>query len=322
MTALALLDAAQKTKLAQCEAVIRRGLNAFVEVGDALATVRDEKLYQEQYETFESYCREQWGLERRHAYRLMDAAQVIENVSNWTQIVPATESQARPLTALEPEQQAEAWQRAVETAPNGKITAAHVQDVVDTMLARSSGPARDFDAYVAEREAREPEPVKPAWYQSSESDDWWTPQWLFDLLDAEIGFETDVCASEANHKCDRFFTREQDALRQEWHGRCWMNPPYGRSGGTSIYQWIDAAYRSALHGATVACFIPARTDTTWWWDFCIHGEVRFLKGRIKFANSDSIAPFPSAIVIFWPSVPKQQAQVKWWNVNGLAPVED
>lgn len=175
----------------------------------------------------------------------------------------------------------------------------------------------DGDKYreYAEEET-EPAPIAaPAWYQSSASDDWWTPQWLFELLDAEIGFETDVCASDANAKCGRYFTREQDGLAQAWTGKCWMNPPYGRSGGVSIYAWIEKAHDAALAGATVACFIPARTDTTWWWDFCIYGEVRFLKGRVKFANSDSIAPFPSAVVIFWPFLPSSKSLVTWWPVR-------
>jgi phage N-6-adenine-methyltransferase len=154
------------------------------------------------------------------------------------------------------------------------------------------------------------------WWQSSESDEWETPQWLFDLLNIEIGFELDVCATEANHKCPRYFTREQAALQQAWVGRCWMNPPYGRSGGVSIYQWLEKAYASARQGATVACLIPARTDTTWWWDFCIQGEIRFLKGRIKWPNSSTIAPFPSAVVIFWPFIPENKAEVIWWDVKG------
>jgi hypothetical protein len=66
-------------------------------------------------------------MSRIHAHRLIEAAQVVENVSNWTQTAPATESQARPLTVLPPEAQREVWQAAVETAPNGKVTAAHVQ---------------------------------------------------------------------------------------------------------------------------------------------------------------------------------------------------
>ncbi|MFX0121868.1 MAG: DNA N-6-adenine-methyltransferase [Candidatus Hodarchaeota archaeon] len=159
------------------------------------------------------------------------------------------------------------------------------------------------------------ESSRPDWWQSSEEDDWWTPQWLFDLVDAEIGFEIDVCASDANRKCVKYFTREHDGLAQEWTGKCWMNPPYGRSGGVSIYDWIEKAYASAKQGATVACLIPARTDTLWWWDFCIHGEIRFLKGRLRFENSNTIAPFPSAVVIFWPFVPVSKAKVIWWDVK-------
>ena len=157
----------------------------------------------------------------------------------------------------------------------------------------------------------------PEWYQSSKSDDWWTPQWLFDLLDSEFRFETDVCASDANHKCGRYFTREQDGLAQEWTGTCWMNPPYGRSGGSSpIGHWIEKAFRSAMDGATVVCLVPARTDTSWWWEFCIHGEVRFLPGRLRFSEADNTATFPSAVVVFWPTVPRGRTVVRWWNIRG------
>ena len=98
------------------------------------------------------------------------------------------------------------------------------------------------------------------WYQSSDSDDWWTPQWVFDLLDQEFGFETDVCASAENAKCRRFFSREDNALDQEWTGVCWMNPPYGRSGDQGIYQWMQKDHQAAQMDATVVCFVPTRTD--------------------------------------------------------------
>lgn len=133
MNAELLLSSGETAQLAQHEAIIERGLKTFVDVGAALLAIRDARLYRAQYGTFEDYCRERWGWERRHAYRLMDAAQAVENVSNWTQTIPVTESQARPLTALLPETQPIAWQRAVETAPNGKVTAAHVQAVVTDM---------------------------------------------------------------------------------------------------------------------------------------------------------------------------------------------
>mgnify|MGYP001284267853 CR=1 FL=1 len=154
----------------------------------------------------------------------------------------------------------------------------------------------------------------PDWYQSSESDDWWTPQWLFNRLDREFNFELDVCASPDNATCQNYYSRQDDALQQEWTGICWMNPPYGRTGDQSIYDWMAKAHQSAQQGATVVCLVPARTDTEWWWHHCLEAEIRFLKGRLQFENSDSKAPFPSAVIIFRPGLP-DTGQVKWWKVD-------
>ena len=105
---------------------------------------------------------------------------------------------------------------------------------------------------------------------------------------------TDVCATPDNAKCEQYFTPEMDGLKQEWTGRCWMNPPYGRQ----IGQWLKKAYESAQGGALVVCLIPSRTDTSWWHDYVMRGNVEFLRGRLKFSDSKSCAPFPSAIVVF------------------------
>ena len=121
------LTVSETDRKAQLEATIERGMQTFVEVGLALMEIRDGRLYRAEFGTFEEYCQERWGWERRHAYRLIDAAAAVENVSNWTQNqAPANEAQARPLTSLPPAQQREAWQRVIDTAPNGKITAAIV----------------------------------------------------------------------------------------------------------------------------------------------------------------------------------------------------
>jgi phage N-6-adenine-methyltransferase len=93
-------------------------------------------------------------------------------------------------------------------------------------------------------------------YASSERDTWATPQPLFDQLDAEFGFDIDLCALPCNTKCDRYYTQADDSLAQEWRGTCWMNPPYGRG----IGDWICKAFQSSLFGATVVCLVPARTD--------------------------------------------------------------
>lgn len=134
---------------------------------------------------------------------------------------------------------------------------------------------------------------------SSETDMWATPLSFFESLNAVFKFETDVCATAENAKCQNFYTTEQDGLSQEWRGSCWMNPPYGKTIGA----WVEKAYKSAKeNGATVVCLLPARVDTRWWHDHCAKAEVFFVKGRIKFGDAKSGAPFPSAVVVFRPCV--------------------
>lgn len=129
---------------------------------------------------------------------------------------------------------------------------------------------------------------------SSNTCEWETPQDIFDKLSEEFGgFDLDVCATPENAKCPRFYTKEQDGLSQEWSGKCWMNPPYGRE----ISKWVEKAAQSKAD--LVVCLLPARTDTKWFHNWCIpKGEVRFLPGRLKFGCSKNSAPFPSMIVIF------------------------
>ena len=134
---------------------------------------------------------------------------------------------------------------------------------------------------------------------SSATDDWATPEDFFQKLHREFRFETDVCASLTNAKCEHFYTKEADGLGQNWTGTCWMNPPYGRE----IGRWMEKAYQSARqNGATVVALVPARTDTRWWHQYAIKGEVFFVPGRLKFGNAKASAPFPSAVVVFRPQV--------------------
>lgn len=130
---------------------------------------------------------------------------------------------------------------------------------------------------------------------SSKTDMWATPQAFFDKVAAEHGpFDVDVCALPENAKAPVFFTPADDGLKQEWRGRCWMNPPYGRG----IGDWMRKAYEASQAGAKVVCLVPARTDTAWWHDYAAKGAVTFIRGRLKFGDAASNAPFPSALVIF------------------------
>lgn len=132
---------------------------------------------------------------------------------------------------------------------------------------------------------------------SSQTDEWSTPRAFFDLLDAEVGFTLDPCATADNAKCARFFTRAEDGLSQDWSGQVvFMNPPYGRA----IGRWVKKAWEESQRGATVVCLIPARADTAYWHDYCLRGEIHFLRGRLKFGGATNSAPCPSAVVIFRP----------------------
>lgn len=134
-------------------------------------------------------------------------------------------------------------------------------------------------------------------HYSSKSNEWATPQNLFDELNDEFNFTLDPCATDENAKCSKYFTIEDDGLSKDWSNDVvFMNPPYGRE----IKKWIKKAYEESLNGATVVCLIPARTDTTYWHDFIFDkaDDIRFLRGRLKFGNSKNSAPFPSAIVVY------------------------
>ena len=131
------------------------------------------------------------------------------------------------------------------------------------------------------------------------SREWETPWELFRKIDSLYHFTLDVCATPENKKCERFFSKADDGLAQEWKGVCWMNPPYGRD----VEPWIKKAYKAADSGAAVVvALLPARTDTKWFHRY-IYGkaEVRFLEGRVKYVRKDGKsgpAPFPSMIVVW------------------------
>ena len=132
----------------------------------------------------------------------------------------------------------------------------------------------------------------------SRGSDWATPQDLYDKLDAEFHFTLDVCASDWNAKCKRFFTEKDDGLKQDWGKEiCWMNPPYGKV----LNDWMEKAYKESQNGATVACLVPSATDTAWWHDYAMKGEIRYLRGRPRFQTKEGTWQqtfSPSTLIIF------------------------
>lgn len=131
----------------------------------------------------------------------------------------------------------------------------------------------------------------------STTDNWATPQYVFDELDKEFCFDLDPCASKENAKCAKFFTVKEDGLSKDWGGyRVFCNPPYG----SVIKYWVKKCYEeSRKPDTTVVMLIPARTDTSYFHDYIYHkAEIRFIRGRLRFGNATENAPFPSMVVIF------------------------
>ena len=127
---------------------------------------------------------------------------------------------------------------------------------------------------------------------------WSTPQDFYDKLNKEFNFTLDPCATDSNHKCDKYFTIDDDGLIQNWGNNVvFCNPPYGKD----IYNWVKkCSEESKKQNTTVVMLIPARTDTRYFHEFIYNKatEIRFIKGRLKFGGSKNSAPFPSMVVIF------------------------
>ena len=117
-------------------------------------------------------------------------------------------------------------------------------------------------------------------------------------MNKEFKFTLDACASDWNAKCIRFFKEREDGLKQDWSKEIvFMNPPYGKI----LEKWMERAYNSSLNGGIVVCLVPSATDTNWWHEFAMKGEIRYLRGRPRFITKEGTWQqtfSPSVIIVF------------------------
>lgn len=145
---------------------------------------------------------------------------------------------------------------------------------------------------------------------SQDTDEWATPRWLFDALDKEFGFTLDPRSDGSNAKCPKFYSVRDSGLLKDWGTETvFMNRPYSQ-----CRTWMHKAYAAAQQGATVVCLVPARTDTAWWHRYAMKGEIRLLRGRLKFGDAQNSAPFPSAVIVIRP----QTFTLTAWDANADA----
>lgn len=149
------LTDAEYADLETLETTISKGLETFVEVGNALAEIRDRRLDRQYHESFDAYCREQWEIGRSRAYQLIHAAEVVAEVSTVVDApVPSNEAQARELGKIDgAEAKAEVM---AEASEDGPPTAPKIKDAVTR---RTETPAKGAEVRT---ETIETEPLPPA----------------------------------------------------------------------------------------------------------------------------------------------------------------
>jgi phage N-6-adenine-methyltransferase len=158
--------------------------------------------------------------------------------------------------------------------------------------------------------------LRPRQY-NDDADDYATPRAFIAYWDRRLHFDRDVAAAPWNTKCRKFWTRESDALAQEWDQAAgpvfFMNPPFARPRGTAaawgqsgLYPWVEKARISSIqHGVTVGALLPVWSGDLWFHKFCRKTEINFIRRRLTFVSpksdgKDNQAGFESMFVVFRP----------------------
>ena len=132
---------------------------------------------------------------------------------------------------------------------------------------------------------------------SSVTDEWSTPESLYNQLCNVYQFDLDPCASKDNAKCVKYFTKEDDGLSKIWweHSEVvFVNPPH-----SGIVEWSLKCYEESLSGITIVMLLASRTDTRYFHRYISKADtLYFISGRLHFNDSKNSAPFPSVLAVF------------------------
>jgi hypothetical protein len=257
------LSIIETVRLVELEQTIERGLQTFIEVGEALREIRDSRLYLERYDTFEDYLRERWsGMSRSRAHRLIDAADVVEMLPIGN--TPANEAQARELVPLldTPDELADVM-RELQAEHGDRLTAAKVRTAVEQRLQLEQ---------------------RIGTVTSSGGVEWYTPSVYVDAAREVLGgIDLDPASSataNATVRAQAFFDATADGLARPWSGRVYMNPPYGRDCPKFVARLLDA-HAAGQVPAAIALLSAYSVDTGWFQPLYDH-LLCFVAGRISF----------------------------------------
>lgn len=296
------------------EQTIERGLGTFQEVGAALLAIREKKLYRT-YGTFDAYCQGRWGIKHSQSNRLMDAAQVMNNLSPIGGSLPVNERQARELAKLDNADQVLAWKVVAETAEKtgGKVTAGFVKAIADTLgemrdtghltfgeaaalptseifQARLTTEARELmlreQEYIAEGRKKRAHVAN-----NSGEFEWYTPLPIIEAARRTMGrIDCDPASSvTANKKvcAEIIYTLDNSGLdfKNKWAGKVWLNPPYAYPIVEEFSQKLISQLRSGI--MEQACVLVNNATDTEWFQLLlgVASAMCLIKGRVKFENA-------------------------------------
>jgi phage N-6-adenine-methyltransferase len=242
----------QSTDLCALEKIVEKGKSTFVEVGMALLRIHDAELYKSTHSTWQNYCQQRWGWSRQHCYRLMGAAELVQNNLSPVGDTPR-ETHIRPLVGMEADAQRELYAEALASVPEGeRLTAAHVEAVVTK--------------------------AKPPSIQNRR-----TPKSIFDALNALFGpFLLDAYAEPHNALCERFLTKEQDGNTSPWVDVTFGNPEFKKGDNAGMALAVQQAVKQAGCGIRSCIIGPAICSQDWAHEFAIRGTIWLPDHRISY----------------------------------------
>lgn len=143
-----------------------------------------------------------------------------------------------------------------------------------------------------------------AWEDIGQSDEWYTPRYIFDAMGTR--FDLDVAAPPAGPRhvpAARWMSSADDGLSSEWAGFVWMNPPFG--GRNGLVPWLRKFFR---HGNGIA-LTPDRTSAPWWQEANARADATlFVAGKIKFERPDgSVGKSPGTGTTLFAAGPRASA---------------
>lgn len=135
-------------------------------------------------------------------------------------------------------------------------------------------------------------------FLDADSDEFGTPDYIYNALNEEFQFTIDVAATAQNTKCAKFFTKEDNGLLQSWANEVvWCNPPYSR-GNVKDFATKALVETQQLECLTAVLLVPTKTEQDWFQNFRSYFEVRFIRGRVKFIGGKTSARDTHMLVIY------------------------